>query len=163
MKFIDKYFWYILAVITVVVVAVYRKSLFPNLVIPGIDPKKDGGGEVDPKTGKVQKPEIVDGLNINKILKRGDTGPEVKALQAALNNNGASPVLTVDGQFGKKTESALLLQAGVTEVSLKKFQALTGLKGIVSGLENTIIPFKPGYGGGTSANTGFVPGYIKNA
>lgn len=152
MKFIDKYFWLIIAAITIVVVVAYRKTLLPTLNIPFIDKKDDNktaNNKKDPETG----------LDMQKILKRGGTGPEVKALQAALNQNGASPVLTADGIFGAKTESALLLQAGVTEISLKQFQALTGIKPIVATQKKPgplviEIPFKPGAnsGGGIAGN-----------
>ena len=41
------------------------------------------------------------------ILKKGSKGSEVKALQTALNSNGARPKLDVDGDFGPLTEAAV--------------------------------------------------------
>ena len=46
------------------------------------------------------------GGQINQTLRRGDSGPDVSRLQDALNRNGAS--LTVDGNYGSGTESAVL-------------------------------------------------------
>ncbi|WP_052269642.1 peptidoglycan-binding domain-containing protein [Leisingera sp. ANG-M6] len=40
-------------------------------------------------------------------LKNGSKGPQVKALQRALNTAGAKPALKTDGKFGRKTEGAV--------------------------------------------------------
>lgn len=40
-------------------------------------------------------------------LKNGAKGPQVKALQSALNTAGAKPALKTDGKFGNKTEAAV--------------------------------------------------------
>jgi len=116
-NFIEKHFYWILAAIVIAVVVVYRKTLFPtlSLKIPGNKPDQP---KIDPATG----------LDKSKTLKKGSTGPEVKALQNALNSLGQNPALTVDGNFGSKTESSLLLFAGVSETTLNKFTALTGAK-----------------------------------
>jgi len=41
-------------------------------------------------------------------LERGSAGPEVRALQQRLNERGASPPLAVDGEFGPRTEAAVV-------------------------------------------------------
>lgn len=41
-------------------------------------------------------------------LQRGSSGPEVRALQERLNALGASPPLDVDGEFGRRTEAAVI-------------------------------------------------------
>ena len=41
------------------------------------------------------------------VLKKGAKGKPVNQLQTALNKNGASPKLKVDGSFGAKTETAI--------------------------------------------------------
>ena len=57
-------------------------------------------------------------------LKKGDKGNEVKKLQQALNLQGAN--LTVDGDFGQKTQDALLSITGETEIkSLSQFNKIT--------------------------------------
>lgn len=43
-----------------------------------------------------------------KLLKRGSAGDDVKELQQLLNDAGASPRLSVDGQFGPGTERAVI-------------------------------------------------------
>ena len=42
-----------------------------------------------------------------RVLHMGDSGPDVRALQAALNASGASPALTVDGAYGVGTRAAV--------------------------------------------------------
>lgn len=37
----------------------------------------------------------------------GDTGPDITALQRALNRTSLSPALTIDGIYGPATQSAL--------------------------------------------------------
>ena len=68
---------------------------------------------------------IFTGAQKLKILKKGITGDEVKALQATLNHQNAGLIL--DGNFGNATEAALLKQFGKTSVSLDwlKINALT--------------------------------------
>ncbi|MDP3235654.1 MAG: peptidoglycan-binding protein [Myxococcales bacterium] len=41
------------------------------------------------------------------LIRKGATGPEVSRLQELLNARGASPALSVDGDFGAKTEEAV--------------------------------------------------------
>jgi peptidoglycan hydrolase-like protein with peptidoglycan-binding domain len=41
------------------------------------------------------------------LLRKGSTGPEVTRLQEFLNARGASPALSVDGDFGENTERAV--------------------------------------------------------
>lgn len=119
-KFVDEYFYWILAAIVAVVIFVYRKELFPTLNLPGKVDKKEPLQDAASSAGN--------GLDVNKTLQKGSTGPEVVALQKALNKLGANPKLTEDGNFGAKTESSLLLFAGITKTSLKQFTALTGEK-----------------------------------
>jgi len=51
----------------------------------------------------------------NKVLKKGSTGKEVGLLQKALKQ------LTVDENFGNATETRLKKVAGVTEISISKY------------------------------------------
>ncbi len=64
-------------------------------------------------------------LSLGKRLKRGTISAEVCQLQSMLNKRGSN--LIVDGNFGKKTEDALLANTQVTEITLdsipKKFYA----------------------------------------
>lgn len=55
-------------------------------------------------------------LSKSKKMKRGMTAPEVCQLQTMLNKKGSK--LIVDGIFGKKTEDALVANAGVKEIRL---------------------------------------------
>lgn len=59
-----------------------------------------------------------DGLDYNRVLKKGVTGEEVKKLQQLLGN------VEVDGIFGPITEAALLARKGVTSISLTQFGQL---------------------------------------
>lgn len=62
-------------------------------------------------------------LNVDKILKVGVSGCEVKRLQNELNKNAAYTAiyLTPDGYFGDKTQSALMAVKGKTEITLRTF------------------------------------------
>src|SRR5687768_9268958 len=45
--------------------------------------------------------------NGERTLRRGDSGPDVVALQQSLNRAGAQPALVEDGKLGPKTEAAV--------------------------------------------------------
>ena len=66
-------------------------------------------------TTSIQPAETVTYTLGSRLLKKGSVGGDVKTLQELLNQLGAS--LTVDGDFGSKTETAV-----------KAFQKKTGLK-----------------------------------
>ena len=56
---------------------------------------------------KIPAPEVVENITLgSRLLKKGSKGTDVKALQELLNQLGAS--LTVDGEFGSKTEAAVI-------------------------------------------------------
>lgn len=57
-------------------------------------------------------------LNTALILAKGSKGAEVRELQSQLNARGASPVLVVDGVFGKLTEIALKAVTGTDRITL---------------------------------------------
>lgn len=67
-----------------------------------------------------------------RILRRGDRGAAVVALQKQLNELGASPELSIDGEFGPATEEAvrqMQRKIGLTVdgiVGPKSWQAFTG-------------------------------------
>jgi hypothetical protein len=54
----------------------------------------------------------------NKVLELGSVGVEVERLQKALKQ------LTVDGQFGAKTEARLKNVLGITKVSINQYNEL---------------------------------------
>ena len=104
--------------------------------------RTSGGGTVAATT-TTTTPATIDR---NKVLKRGDTGAEVRELQTKLNADRASlasryplfiqthgtawPMLTVDGNFGAATENALkraTLMAGreFAQTSLNAYQAVS--------------------------------------
>ena len=58
----------------------------------------------------------------NKVLKKGSKGIEVKILQKALNQ------LTVDGDFGDKTETRLKNVMNVTETSINNYNKFINKK-----------------------------------
>lgn len=70
----------------------------------------NGGGNEDP--AKADK---------SRLLGRGHKGLEVRLLQQRLNRDGASPKLSVDGDFGPKTESALMAVKDVSEITLNEY------------------------------------------
>jgi len=55
------------------------------------------------------------GSDLNKILKKGSKGTEVRVLQSLLK-------VTVDGDFGRNTENALYTQKGVRQIRLKDWR-----------------------------------------
>jgi peptidoglycan hydrolase-like protein with peptidoglycan-binding domain len=106
---------------------------------------RTSGGTVTAATTTTTAPATIDR---NKVLKRGDTGAEVRELQSKLNADRASlasrypqflsthggtgnwVLLTVDGSFGAATENALkraTLMAGreFAQASLSAYQAVS--------------------------------------
>jgi uncharacterized protein (TIGR02594 family) len=62
------------------------------------------------QTGPATRPEgydSLDGARNGAYLRRGSRGPEVEALQRALNAAGIEPPLEVDGKLGPLTEAAI--------------------------------------------------------
>ena len=56
---------------------------------------------------KIPAPEVVENITLgSRLLKKGSAGGDVKTLQELLNQLGAG--LTVDGDFGSKTEAAVI-------------------------------------------------------
>lgn len=55
------------------------------------------------------------GSDKNKLLKKGSKGTEVRILQALLK-------VVVDGDFGRNTENALLMQKGVKQIRLNDWK-----------------------------------------
>ena len=70
----------------------------------------------DADTG-VHAPDVVENITLgSRLLKNGSMGTDVKTLQEFLNQLGAT--LTVDGQYGSKTEAAVKAfqkKAGITQ------------------------------------------------
>lgn len=73
-------------------------------------------GKDDSGTGTETATKI--SLDKNKVLKKGDTGNEVRQLQAELNKINSNPPIQVDGVFGADTEARLEMLLGVTTVNL---------------------------------------------
>lgn len=64
--------------------------------------------EVDiPSTGSTTSQTPVDNAPALRVLRKGDKGKDVGELQELLNRVGTIPMLEVDDDFGKKTESAV--------------------------------------------------------
>lgn len=62
------------------------------------------------QSGAARAPEgydALDGARGGQYLRRGSSGPEVEALQRALNAAGVAPPLAVDGKLGPATEAAI--------------------------------------------------------
>ncbi len=66
--------------------------------------------------GYTQAPTLMEVIQGIGVMMRGQAGPGIKDLQAALNAAGANPPLAEDGLFGPKTDAAL-----------RKFQEQAGL------------------------------------
>lgn len=62
-------------------------------------------------------------LDERRNLGIGTKGGEVRVLQQLLNEDGASPALTVDGDFGPKTLAALQSEAGRDEITLDAYKS----------------------------------------
>lgn len=67
-------------------------------------------------TPPIAKPKTI-ALNKSMVLKRGSKGSEVKALQQKLG-------IQADGDFGPKTETALIKAKGVKSITLNQFDGL---------------------------------------
>lgn len=71
---------------------------------------------------------LIDGtLDFNKVLKKGVNSCETARLQIELNKKNIAPLmgLTVDGYFGAATESELIKQKGVTQITLNQFKGFS--------------------------------------
>lgn len=98
--------------IAVALLIIFRKQLSDLAGGSNNTPSASGGsgsGAVTPVPGSTST-----GLDYTKVLKRGSTGGEVKLLQYLLG-------VTTDGQFGPKTEAALLAKKGVKEITLYQY------------------------------------------
>lgn len=69
-------------------------------------------GKILPTTLAINAPS---GSDLNKILKKGSKGTEVRVLQSLLK-------VTVDGDFGRNTENALYTQKGIKQIRLKDWR-----------------------------------------
>jgi hypothetical protein len=69
-------------------------------------------GKILPTTPAINAPS---GSDLNKILKKGSKGTEVRVLQSLLK-------VTVDGDFGRNTENALYTQKGIKQIRLKDWR-----------------------------------------
>lgn len=78
--------------------------------------KKDLYDGTAPWKFDLGKPDGAKPLKTNPVLRKGAKGDEVRRLQGLLNAKGANPKLTLDGDFGAKTEKAV-----------KAFQKTNGL------------------------------------
>lgn len=73
-------------------------------------PGSGGQPAYQPTTPSTQAPVNIGGTpssGTGELLANGAKGPEVSQLQETLNKAGASPALTVDGDFGPATEAAV--------------------------------------------------------
>lgn len=68
------------------------------------------------------------GLDYQKVLYKGMSGEEVRILQEIYNRYYATPngtaSLSVDGQFGSKTEAAVIRSAGKNAISIAELNAI---------------------------------------
>ncbi len=81
----------------------------------------------------------------SRMIRRGSVGPDVAALQDALNREGAEPALAADGIFGRRTDAAV-----------RRFQASRGLApdGIVGPLTWRALGFAPPVATGSTTAAG---------
>jgi hypothetical protein len=86
-----------------------------------------------PETGASKTQTIqVGGLDYDKQLISGATGPEVEQLQTWINQAGYNPPLVVDGKFGIKTSNAVkFYNNGSAAITLRQATAL-----ILKGMQN---------------------------
>jgi hypothetical protein len=64
-------------------------------------------------------------IDLDKTLKKGSRGLEVKRLQEQLTADGLGDIVgNTDGIFGKKTEAALLERFDVSQISLNQYREL---------------------------------------
>lgn len=63
-------------------------------------------------------------LDEEKVLAEGVNGPETRALQTMLNEDGATPTLATDGLFGPLTKKALVAQTGVAIIRLREYKEM---------------------------------------
>ncbi|HAA53325.1 MAG TPA: hypothetical protein DCE42_01135 [Myxococcales bacterium] len=86
--------------------------------------------------------DLLRAVESGQVLKKGSRGAAVKDLQRLLNQAGASPTLTTDGQFGPGTERAL-----------KSFQSKQGLSADGKFGRQTLAALQKALEGASTNNT----------
>lgn len=142
-----KYFWWggIGAAGLLVAYLIYKKSKTagaaaqPTTATGGAQPSgaSVGAGGVNLAgvgLGTADAGGAVDTYSWSKVLKRGDSGQEVRILQNYINQNFLSDpmarntlggLLVADGNFGAKTEAALYAWKGVRQISLNSLYGIS--------------------------------------
>jgi hypothetical protein len=95
----------------------WRKKKAEREAMQAVQPEIEN--QEPPKIPQMATPPIAQttsSLNRSLTLKKGSKGSEVRALQKKLG-------VEADGDFGSKTESALVKAKGVKSISLEKFDA----------------------------------------
>lgn len=71
------------------------------------------------------------GPDVDKMLRRGVKGKEVKLLQERLNKDrGTHQPIAVDGDFGPKTEALLTKVKNVQQITLRQYAASQASTGV---------------------------------
>jgi len=121
-EFINKYKWWILATIIIIAIIIILWKRKPTKA-PASEQSEwtstgatasGGGGGLS--STKCQQQSVFP-------LKIGSTGKQVGALQKFINSVPSSTKLTVDCDFGAKTEANVLAGIGTKEVSLGAYKA----------------------------------------
>ncbi len=103
----------IAVLIGIILVANWPEKAEAAPAIPDGSPAPTPATGTAPSTGTTSST-----LNTGLILAKGSKGAEVRELQSQLNARGASPVIVVDGVFGKLTEIALKAVTGTDRITL---------------------------------------------
>lgn len=111
-------------------------GLFYFLFRDQINLKKSKKNEVFLSASEAEELEV-DPLNRTKVLKLGSSGAEVLQLQLLINNGLDMNAFTLenlslDGDFGPKTENALVMVYGLDEMNLVDAENSARLLGYIS-------------------------------
>ncbi|MDD5006529.1 MAG: hypothetical protein PHS93_09210 [Candidatus Omnitrophica bacterium] len=112
-------------IITILTILTVLFFLFKEKILSFF--KKKSNEKSDKSSTELQKTAATQKYNSTLFpLKKGDKGEVIEQLQAALNKKLPTPYLplTVDGDFGKKTETAVQAVFGHKTVSEAEFNKL---------------------------------------
>lgn len=100
----------------IVVLAIAILAVIVSAVMKNMKPKTKPAPTPAPATPGTPVVSSGGAIDVNKILKKGMSGPEVTQLQTVLKEKGQN--IAIDGQFGAQTEAALIAVAGVNQITL---------------------------------------------
>lgn len=121
----------------IVVLAIAILAVIVSAVMKNMKPKTKPAPTPAPATPGAPVVSSGGAIDVNKILKKGMSGPEVTQLQTVLKQKGQN--ITIDGQFGAQTEAALIAVAGVNQITLAALANAGTTSANSGGLLNNVL------------------------